>query len=80
MESADEGEANGESDDRRRRSTGAAAQLVVTLLGDYWYAATGFVPSSALVALAGEFGLSEAATRAALSRLSRDGGLEGARR
>jgi phenylacetic acid degradation operon negative regulatory protein len=55
---------------------GAAGRLIVTLMGDYWYASSGFVASSALVDLATEFGMTEAAARAALSRLSRDGGLE----
>lgn len=59
------------------RSARAAGRVLVTLLGDYWYMSTEFVPSSALVVLAGELGLSEAATRAALSRLSRGGALEG---
>jgi phenylacetic acid degradation operon negative regulatory protein len=61
------------------RGAGAAGWLIVALLGDYWYASTEFVPSSALVALTGEFGTTEVATRAALSRLARDGALEGTR-
>jgi phenylacetic acid degradation operon negative regulatory protein len=63
---------------QRPRSARAAGRVVVALLGDYWYLSTEFVPSSALVVLAGELGLSEAATRAALSRLCRGGALEGA--
>lgn len=58
------------------RGAGAAGRLIVTLLGDYWYGNSGFIASSALVDLATGFGMSEAAARAALSRLSRDGGLE----
>lgn len=58
------------------RGAGAAGRLIVTLLGDYWYGNSVFIASSALVDLATEFGMSEAAARAALSRLSRDGGLE----
>jgi phenylacetic acid degradation operon negative regulatory protein len=58
---------------------GAAGRLLVALLGDYWYASTEFIPSSALVDLAAEFGSSEAATRAALSRLGRRGWLQGTR-
>src|SRR5918998_2787720 len=61
------------------RGAGAAGRLLVALLGDYWYASTEFIPSSALVDLAAEFGTSEAATRAALSRLGRRGGLQGTR-
>ena len=72
------------TDEPRRASlrpagAGAAGRLLIALLGDYWYDSTAFIPSSALVDLTGEFGVSEAATRAALSRLSRRGGLEGTR-
>jgi phenylacetic acid degradation operon negative regulatory protein len=63
----------------RPTGAGAAGRLLVALLGDYWYDSTAFIPSSALVDLTSEFGVSEAATRAALSRLSRRGGLEGTR-
>jgi phenylacetic acid degradation operon negative regulatory protein len=58
------------------RGAGAAGRLVMALLGDYWFASTELVPSSVLVDLAAESGASEAATRAALSRLSRVGWLE----
>jgi phenylacetic acid degradation operon negative regulatory protein len=47
--------------------------LLLTLLGDYWYPRSDELPSTALVALLGEFGVSEANARAALSRLSRRG-------
>jgi phenylacetic acid degradation operon negative regulatory protein len=50
--------------------------LLITLLGDYWYARTEHLPSAALVALLGEFGISQVAARAALSRLARRGLLE----
>ena len=56
---------------------GATAQrpprLLLTLLGDYWWQRTEPLPSSAIVALLGEFGVSDSAARAALSRLTRNG-------
>ena len=58
----------------------SAAHLLTTVLDDYWYAVTQFVPSAALVALLAQFAVGEAATRAALSRLTRLGRLEGTRR
>lgn len=54
----------------------SAGQLLVTVLGDYWYGTTEHIPSAALVAIMAEFGVSEDAVRAALSRLCRDGRLE----
>src|SRR5581483_11882439 len=58
-------------------SPGAAAQrpprLLLTLLGDYWWRRTEPLPSAAIVALLGEFGVSDSAARAALSRLTRNG-------
>src|SRR5579872_2925630 len=57
-------------------SPGAAAQrpprLLLTLLGDYWWQRTESLPSAALVALLAEFGVSDSAARAALSRLTRN--------
>src|SRR2546423_15242694 len=57
-------------------SPGAAAQrpprLLLTLLGDYWWRRTEPLPSAALVALLAEFGVSDSAARAALSRLTRN--------
>src|SRR6266508_313964 len=47
--------------------------LLVTLLGDYWWGRTEYLPSAALVGLASEFGVTPAAARAALSRLRRRG-------
>src|SRR5689334_25099228 len=56
-------------------SPGAAAQrpprLLLTLLGDYWWQRNEQLPSAALVALLAEFGVSDTAARAALSRLVR---------
>jgi phenylacetic acid degradation operon negative regulatory protein len=56
---------------------GAVAQrpprLLLTLLGDYWWQRTEPLPSAAIVALLAEFGVSDSAARAALSRLTRNG-------
>jgi phenylacetic acid degradation operon negative regulatory protein len=56
---------------------GAVAQrpprLLLTLLGDYWWQHTEPLPSAAIVALLAEFGVSDSAARAALSRLTRNG-------
>jgi len=55
------------------------SQLLTTLLGDYWFTTTEHVPSAAIAALLAEFGVGAEATRAALSRSSRRGRLEGVR-
>jgi phenylacetic acid degradation operon negative regulatory protein len=49
------------------------SRLLLTLLGDYWWLRTEQLPSAALVALLTEFGVSDTAARAALSRLIRHG-------
>jgi phenylacetic acid degradation operon negative regulatory protein len=58
-------------------SPGAVAQrpprLLLTLLGDYWWQRTEPLPSAAIVALLAEFGVSDSAARASLSRLTRNG-------
>lgn len=46
-------------------------RLLLTLLGDYWWRQDQPLPSAALVALLGEFGVGDTAARAALSRLVR---------
>jgi phenylacetic acid degradation operon negative regulatory protein len=46
-------------------------RLLLTLLGDYWWRRSEPLPSAALVALLAEFGVSDSAARAALSRLTR---------
>ena len=46
--------------------------MLLTLLGDYWWQRTEPLPSAALVALLAEFGVSDSAARAALSRLTRN--------
>jgi phenylacetic acid degradation operon negative regulatory protein len=48
-------------------------RLLLTLLGDYWWQHTESLPSAALVGLLAEFGVSDSAARAALSRLTRNG-------
>jgi phenylacetic acid degradation operon negative regulatory protein len=48
-------------------------RLLLTLLGDYWWQRAESLPSAALVALLAEFGVSDSAARAALSRLTRNG-------
>jgi phenylacetic acid degradation operon negative regulatory protein len=48
-------------------------RLLLTLLGDYWWRRTEPLPSAALVAMLAEFGVSDSAARAALSRLTRNG-------
>jgi phenylacetic acid degradation operon negative regulatory protein len=64
-----------------RLQSGTSPQhLLLTLLGDYWYGRTEHLPSAALVAVAGEFGVSEVGARAAVSRLARRGLLESSRR
>jgi len=46
-------------------------RLLLALLGDYWWQPSEPLPSAALVALLAEFGVSDSAARAALSRLTR---------
>lgn len=64
----EDGWATGSSESARR-----PPRLLLTLLGDYWWQRTEPLPSAALVALLGEFGVSDSAARAALSRLVRNG-------
>jgi phenylacetic acid degradation operon negative regulatory protein len=45
--------------------------LLLTLLGDFWYDRTESLPSTALVRLLAEFGVTEQNARAAISRLAR---------
>ncbi|MEV4754428.1 PaaX family transcriptional regulator C-terminal domain-containing protein [Micromonospora sp. NPDC049559] len=60
----------------RMQAGGSPQHLLLTLLGDYWYGQRAPLPSAALVALLGEFGITEVSARAALSRLARRGLLE----
>jgi phenylacetic acid degradation operon negative regulatory protein len=60
-------------------SSSSPQHLLVTLLGDYWQGRPEHLPSTALVRLLAEFGVSGTSARAALSRLGRRGVLEQAR-
>ncbi len=70
-------ELEGEDAPQPWTSPGPVAQrpprLLLTLLGDYWWQRTEPLPSAAIVALLAEFGVSDSAARAALSRLTRNG-------
>lgn len=70
------GDAGIASDEMPDMWLGGVAQrpprLLLTLLGDYWWRRTEPLPSAALVALLAEFGVSDSAARAALSRLTRN--------
>jgi phenylacetic acid degradation operon negative regulatory protein len=59
-----------------RRTELPARELLIALLGDYWFHTTSPIPSAALVALLGEFEVGDAGARAALSRLARQGTIE----
>lgn len=52
-----------------RTRQGSPSSLLLTLFGDYWFERPEPLPSAAIVALLGDFGVSEAAARAALSRM-----------
>ncbi|MCW6007861.1 PaaX family transcriptional regulator, partial [Micromonospora sp. CPCC 205371] len=65
---------------RRRRQSGTSAQdLAVTLIADYTVRTRAWLPSAAIVALMGEFGVTSGAARTSISRLARRGVLEGSR-
>ncbi|MFI5916890.1 PaaX family transcriptional regulator C-terminal domain-containing protein [Dactylosporangium sp. NPDC051541] len=73
-------EAPAEPARRRRRPSGSSAQgLTVTLVADYTVSTRAWLPSAAIVALLGEFGVSSVAARTSISRLARRGVLEGSR-
>lgn len=60
--------------DLPRKQVGPNPQhLLITLLGDFWHGRAVPVPSSALVDVLGEFDISPASARSALSRLARRG-------
>jgi phenylacetic acid degradation operon negative regulatory protein len=67
----------GDDGTQQRSAPGTAGQrpprLLLTLLGDYWWRRTEPLPSAAIVAMLAEFGVSDSAARAALSRLTRNG-------
>lgn len=65
-----------EATERMDVDTGAAVasrpqHLLLTLLGDFWYQRSEPLPSTALVRLLAQFGVSEPNARAAISRLAR---------
>jgi len=63
----------------RRRAGGSPQSLAVTLLADYTLRTRAAGPSAAIGALLGEFGVTPAAGRTAISRLARRGVLESSR-
>lgn len=63
--------------DLPRAQVGSNPQhLLLGLLADYWFASEEHLPSAALVALLGQFGITPQSARAAISRLARRGVLE----
>lgn len=62
-----------------RRQAGSPQGLGVTLIADYTLSARAWLPSAAIVALLGEFGVTSGAARTTISRLARRGALEGRR-
>lgn len=62
-----------------RSREGSPTSLLLELFGDYWLERSQPLPSSALVALLGDFDVSEVAARAALSRMVKHGLLESSR-
>ena len=65
---------------RRRQSDSSAQGLAVTLVADYTASTRAWLPSAAIVALLGEFGVTSGAARTSISRLARRGVLEVSRR
>ncbi|NUT46141.1 MAG: PaaX family transcriptional regulator [Saccharothrix sp.] len=63
-----------------RRQSGSSPQgLAVTLIADYTLRTRAWLPTAAIMALLGEFGVTTGAARTAISRLARRGVLEGSR-
>ena len=60
----------------RAQSGHSPQHLLATLLGEYLDSADAMLPSAAVVAVLGEFGITPASARAALSRLTRRGLLD----
>lgn len=56
-----------------RTRQGSPPSLLLTLLGDYWWGQAEPLPSAALVDLLADFGVSDVAARAALSRMVKHG-------
>lgn len=63
----------------RRQSGNAPQELTAILMADYTFPARVWLPSTAIVTLLGEFGVTEGAARTTISRLARRGVLEGRR-
>ena len=72
------GAARGGAESARTRQ-GSPPSLLLTLLGDYWWGQTDPLPSAALVDLLADFGVSDVAARAALSRMVKRGLLSATR-
>ena len=71
---AENADASADSSRLPRPHTGSEPQhLLITLLGDYWFARTELIPSAALVGLLAEFGANENASRQAMRRLTSRG-------
>lgn len=62
-----------------RTRQGSPPSLLLTLLGDYWWGREEHLPSAALVELLADFGVSDVAARAALSRSVKHGLLSSTR-
>lgn len=65
--------ADGERPRLPRTRQGSPPSLLLTLLGDYWWQHAEPLPSAALVGLLSDFGVSDVAARAALSRMVKHG-------
>jgi len=63
----------------RPHSAGGPQHVLITLLGDYWFARDELLPSAALVELLAEFGANENAARQAMRRLTQRGLLDQAK-
>lgn len=63
----------------RKQSGSSPQELTAILIADYTFPARPWLPSAAIVALLGEFGVAGGAARTTISRLSRRGVLEGSR-
>lgn len=56
-----------------RRRQGSPPSLLLNLFGGYWWEREESLPSAALVALLGDFGVTDVSARAALSRMQKHG-------
>jgi phenylacetic acid degradation operon negative regulatory protein len=63
----------------RRRSGGSPQELAAILIADYTLLTRACLPSGAIVALLGEFGVAGGTARTTISRMARRGVLEGSR-